>query len=82
MGIFFVALFTNKISLIWKYKNAVYSILTFPIVSLLGMVLQRIKGIVKKILSFFGTITLELYLLHEYFSKPLAKNILNSYSGG
>lgn len=82
IGILLIASFSNNISLIWKYKNAVYSILAFPFVLLICMAFQVINGIIKRILSLFGTITLELYLLHEYFSIPLAKKILNSYSGG
>ena len=82
IGILLVASFTNNISIIWKYKNAVYSIIAFPFVSLIGMAFQVINGIIKRIFSLFGTITLELYLLHEYFSIPLAKKMLNSYSGG
>ena len=54
----------------------VLSFCSIPILLMLSVI--SLPDCVKKILDFFGTITLELYLTHECIALPLSKNLLGA----
>lgn len=68
MGILGVAaigfLGVNVLDYDWKYL--IYIIISYPMVMLLTLILMKTKSSrIKRVLSFLGVITLEVYLLHE-----------------
>lgn len=78
--VFFLLQYTNNILL--QNRWVLYSFLVFPLVFMSSNVFQCASCKIKRIFSYLGTITLELYLLHEYFAIPMARTLLFSYSGG
>lgn len=59
----------------WVYRKSYYTIIVYPLVLSVILMINFLPVVGKRLLAYLGGITLELYMLHESLMVPLAKYI-------
>lgn len=59
----------------WVYRKSYYTIIVYPLVLSVIFMINFLPVVEKRLLAYLGSITLELYMVHESLMVPLAKYI-------